>query len=108
VRGSVLVAFIAATPPTLAAMLAFFSTRASARVATLERTATVAQSLDNLRTAVDRIESAVDLVNHDHLHTTGLNVTKKSGQVGTVCLGARHAVLFEVVTAELPPPVTDE
>ena len=61
-RGSVLVAFIAATPPTLAALLAFFSTRASARVATLERTATVAQSLDNLRTAVDRIESAVDRV----------------------------------------------
>lgn len=61
-RSSVLVAFIAATPPTLAAMLAFFSTRASARVAANERAAMVAQSLDNLGNALARVEAGVERV----------------------------------------------
>jgi hypothetical protein len=61
-RGSVLVAFIAATPPTLAAMLAFFSTRASARMAAHERAAMVAQSLDNLGNALARVEAGVERV----------------------------------------------
>jgi len=56
------VAFIAATPPTLAAMLAFFSTRASARVAANERAAMVAQSLDNLGNALARVEAGVERV----------------------------------------------
>ncbi|MGH9282081.1 MAG: hypothetical protein ACRD0S_04005 [Acidimicrobiales bacterium] len=59
---SVLVASIAATPPTVAAMLAFFSTRASDRLAARERAASVAQTLAGLASAVGRIESAVERV----------------------------------------------
>lgn len=61
-KAAVLVAAIAATPPTLAAMLAFFSSRSSDRVAARERSATLAQSLDSLGTAVGRIESTVERV----------------------------------------------
>lgn len=57
-----LVASIAAGPPTLAAMLAFFSTRSSDRVAARERSATLTQSLEGLGTAVGRIESSVERV----------------------------------------------
>lgn len=61
-RASILVAFIAATPPTVAAMLAFFSARGSTRLAAQERAATVAESLDNLEDAVGRIESSLERV----------------------------------------------
>lgn len=57
-----LVAVVAATPPTVAALLAFFATRSSHRLAVEERAATVAQSLDSLATALGRIESAGERV----------------------------------------------
>lgn len=60
--GSILVAAIVAAPPTLAATLAFLAARASDRTAARERASTVALSLDNLRTAVTRVESTVDRI----------------------------------------------
>lgn len=57
-----IVAVIASTPPTLAAMVAFFASRSSARLATQERAASVGQSLDTLEAAVARIESGVERV----------------------------------------------
>lgn len=60
--GSVLVAFIAATPPTLAAMLAFFAGRASDRAVAQERAAIVSQSLEHLHVAVARVEAGVERV----------------------------------------------
>lgn len=61
-RGSVLVAFIAATPPTLAAALAFFAARASERTVGQEQTAIVTQAQDNLPIAVGRVESTVERI----------------------------------------------
>ncbi|HSH58154.1 MAG TPA: hypothetical protein VK988_00645 [Acidimicrobiales bacterium] len=61
-RAAVLVASIAAGPPTLAALLAFFSSRSSARQGVQERSAVVAQSLENVHAAVGRVEATVDRV----------------------------------------------
>ncbi len=59
---TVLVAVIAATPPTLAAMLALFAGRASDRAAAQERAAVVSQSLEHLHAAVARVEAGVERV----------------------------------------------
>ncbi len=59
---TLIVAVIAAVPPTLAALLAFFGTRRSDRVAVEERAATFALSLENLQATVGRVESTVDRV----------------------------------------------
>ena len=61
-KAAVLIAAIAAGPPTLAALLTFFATRASARLTIQERTAVVAQSLQNLHDAVARVEGTVERV----------------------------------------------
>ena len=61
-KAAVLVAAIASGPPTLAALLAFFSSRSSLRQGMQERTAVVAQSLENLPAAVARVETTVDRV----------------------------------------------
>jgi hypothetical protein len=62
VIATIVVALIAATPPTLAATLAFFAARGQDRVAVAERAATVAQSLHYLRSAVGRVEASVGRV----------------------------------------------
>lgn len=59
---TLIVAAIAAVPPTLAALLAFFGTRRSDRVAVQERAATFALSLETLQTTVGRVESTVGRV----------------------------------------------
>ena len=59
---TVVVALIAATPPTLAATLAFFAARGQDRIAVAERAATVAQSLDHFQSAVGRVEASVGRV----------------------------------------------
>lgn len=53
------VALVAASPPTLAALLAYGAARASARQAATERAAVIDQSLDSLNAAVARVEAAV-------------------------------------------------
>jgi hypothetical protein len=59
---AIVIAVIAATPPTLAAMLAFFTGRASDRAAASERAAVVSQALEHLGLAVDRVEAGVGRV----------------------------------------------
>ena len=61
-KATLIVAVIAAVPPTLAALLAFFGTRHSDRFAVEERAATFALSLENLQATVGRVESTVDRV----------------------------------------------
>jgi hypothetical protein len=62
VRGTVLVAAVAAWPPTLAALLTFLAARASDRRTAAEHAAVTAQSLDHLSAAVGRVEAAVEHV----------------------------------------------
>jgi phage shock protein A len=62
VTSTIVVALIAAGPPTLAATLAFLAARGQDRVAVAERAAAVGESLDTLRTAVARIEGSVERV----------------------------------------------
>lgn len=59
---TIVVAVIAAGPPTLAATLAFLAARDQNRVDLAERTAAVVHSLDGLRITVARVEAAVDRV----------------------------------------------
>lgn len=61
-REAVIVAVVAAWPPTLAALLAFLAARASDRRSAAEGTAATAQSLDHLSAAVGRVEAAVEHV----------------------------------------------
>jgi hypothetical protein len=58
-RGPVVVAAIAAAPPTLAAMLTFLQARAANRRAAEQDALGVARSLGNLQGAVSRVEAAV-------------------------------------------------
>jgi hypothetical protein len=62
VREAVLVAVVAAWPPTLAALLSFVVARSSDRRAAQERAAVTAQSLDHLGAAVGRVEATVERV----------------------------------------------
>lgn len=61
-KGAVLVAAIAAGPPTLAAVLAFLASRSSTRQGVHERAAVVTQSLESLHAAVTRVEASVERV----------------------------------------------
>lgn len=58
----IVVAIVAAWPPVLAATLTFLAARAADRRASLERAALTAQSLDQLATAVGRVEAVVERV----------------------------------------------
>jgi hypothetical protein len=58
----IVVAIVAAWPPILAAILTFLAARASDRRASVERAALTAQSLEQLATAVGRVEAAVERV----------------------------------------------
>jgi hypothetical protein len=62
VTGGLLVALIAATPPTLAALLTFVAARSAMRRESESRAAVVTHSLDVLQAAVGRIERAVERV----------------------------------------------
>lgn len=57
----IVIAVVAATPPTMAALLTYFSSRASDRTAQ-ERASAVAQSLENLGVTVARIDACVERV----------------------------------------------
>jgi len=59
---TVVIALLAGVPPTLAAILTFLAARASDRRAATERAAVTANSIDQLGTAVGRVESAVERV----------------------------------------------
>jgi hypothetical protein len=58
----IVVAIVAAWPPILAAILTFLAARASDRRASVERAAVTAQSLDQLGSALSRVEAAVERV----------------------------------------------
>jgi phage shock protein A len=62
VSEGIVVAIVAAWPPVLAATLTFLAARAADRRASLERAALTAQSLDQLATAVGRVEAVVERV----------------------------------------------
>jgi hypothetical protein len=62
VKEALIVAVVAAWPPTLAAVLTFLAARSSDRRAADERVAVVAQSIDTLGTAVARVDDAVERV----------------------------------------------
>ena len=80
---NVLVAMLAATPPTAAAILTFIAARASDKRVAADRAAVVAKSLDQLGAAIARIESAVDRV-----ETTLADVRERVARLE----GARHPV----------------
>lgn len=61
-KEALIVAVVAAWPPTLAAVLTFLAARSSDRRAADERVAVVAQSIDTLGTAVARVDDAVERV----------------------------------------------
>jgi hypothetical protein len=62
VTEALVVAAVAAWPPTLAAVLSFLAARSSDRRAVDERAALVAQSLDTLGTTVAHVDAAVERV----------------------------------------------
>lgn len=59
---TVVVAVIAAAPPTLAATLAYLAARGQDRVDLAERTTAVVHSLEGLHVTVARVEASVDRV----------------------------------------------
>lgn len=59
---AIVVAIIAAGPPTLASLLAYVTARSSQRAANRDQAAAVAHSLDTLEDAVTRIESTLGRV----------------------------------------------
>ena len=61
-RDAVLVAVIASTPPTLAAVLGFVASRAAMRHETQRQTAATALSLHALQTTVNRVETTVERI----------------------------------------------
>jgi outer membrane murein-binding lipoprotein Lpp len=62
VKDTMLVAVVAAWPPTLAAVLSFVIARSSDRRAAQERAAVTDQRLDHLGTAIGRVEATVERV----------------------------------------------
>jgi phage shock protein A len=58
----VVVAIVAAWPPTVAATLTFLAARAADRRASVERAAATAQSLEALGASVERVEAVVGRV----------------------------------------------
>ena len=61
-RGGLLVALVAATPPTLAAILTFLVARSSSRREGEARAASLAHSFDTLQATVVRIERTVERI----------------------------------------------
>lgn len=59
---AVIVALVAAVPPTLAALFTFAAARSSDRRVGQERAAVVDQSLESLHSSVDRVGQAVERV----------------------------------------------
>jgi hypothetical protein len=59
---TVLVALLAATPPTAAAVLTFLAARASDKRGSIDRAAVTAKSIDQLGGAVARVEGAVERI----------------------------------------------
>ena len=104
----ILVAIVAAWPPTLAATLTFLAARASDRRASVERAAVTAESLDQLGTAVGRVEAAVERVE------TGLgDVRERVRPSGGIARTRRTTVMprrsdqaeVTVVVPACPPPL---
>lgn len=58
----VLIAIVAAWPPTLAATLTFLAARAADRRASMDRAAATAQSLEALGASVGRVEAVIERV----------------------------------------------